>query len=489
MTPTRTLLRNARLVGGPGAAVDLLLRDDLIAAIGPALAADGAEVLDLDGRFVHPGLWDAHVHGGQWAQFARRLDVSDAASAAEVGALVRARVATDPPAPGEVLMGAGFRDGLWPDAPTAELLDVGDVPVALVSGDVHTVWSNRAVLRRLGRPDHQWLLREQAAFDLNVELSAVPEATLDRWVLESAVEAAARGVVGIRDLEMDAAPSAWARRFGGGFRGLRVKAAVYPAGLDRAVARGIRTGRVVDGSDGLLVGGPFKLFTDGSLNTRTAWCDDPYPGLAGAEARGLATHEPEALLALAREALALGLVPTIHAIGDAATALALDTFAALGPLPSPGSIEHAQLVRDADLPRFAELGVVASVQPQHALDDRDVADHYWAGRTGRAFAYRALVDAGAELMLGSDAPVAPLDPWVTIAAAVHRSHDGRAPWHAEQQLTAAQALAASSGGVRALVAGGAADLVVLDADPLDADPGTLRAMPVHATYVAGRRTF
>ena len=156
----------------------------------------------------------------------------------------------------------------------------------------------------MGLPETDWLLREQPAFDLNVRLSDVPAAQLDEWVLEAAARAAARGVVGISDFEFDDAPGAWVRRFAAGFRGLRVRALVYPPHLDAAVAAGIRTGQPVlgmaDDTGGLLTGGPFKLFTDGSLNTRTAWCDDPYPGLEGAEASGIPTYEPADLLELAR---------------------------------------------------------------------------------------------------------------------------------------------------------------------------------------------
>jgi predicted amidohydrolase YtcJ len=493
------LLRNARIVGRTQALRDVLIDGDRIRAIAPGVvgaSAPDAEVVDLDGRFLGPGLWDSHVHFGQWALVSRRLDVSGARSAAEAAAIVRDHLATDPRGAGEVLVGFGFRDGLWPDAPTAELLEVGDVPVALISGDVHCLWSNRALLRRMGLPDTDTLLREQAAFDLNVRLSEVPEATRDAWALEAAERAASRGVVGVVDLEMRDAVGAWRRRFAAGFRGLRVRAGVYPDDLDTVVAAGIRTGSVVGGSDGLLVGGPFKLFTDGSLNTRTAWCADPYPGLTGHESHGLASYEFPELVSRAREAYRHGLVPTIHAIGDLAVTQALDVFEALpfedlhlAPGTHRGSIEHAQLVSAPDLPRFAELGVRASVQPEHAIDDRDVADHYWAGRTDRAFAYRALLDAGAELALGSDAPVAPLDPWVTLAAAVFRTRDGREPWHPEQALPIADALRASQGGVARVDPGGPADLVVTERDPATASGDELRTMPVHATMVAGRWTY
>jgi predicted amidohydrolase YtcJ len=359
-----------------------------------------------------------------------------------------------------------------------------------VSGDVHCMWTNDAAIRMLGLPPESWLLREQEAFDLNVRLSEVPEEQLDRWALEAAAVAASRGVVGIVDLEMQGAITGWRRRFDAGFRGLRVRAGVYPGDLDAVVAAGIRTGDVIEGTAGLLVGGPFKLFADGSLNTRTAWCYTDYPGLDGPDAAGLAIHSATELLSLARTAHANGLIPTIHAIGDRATTLALDTFEALGPLSSGGgSIEHAQLVTSADFPRFAALGVRASVQPEQAMDDRDVTDHFWAGRTDRAFAYRSLLEAGAELALGSDAPVAPLDPWITIAAAVSRTRDGREPWHPEQSIPIEDALRASWGGRVGIQVGGPADLVVTDIDPLTASGEELRGMPVFATMVNGEWTY
>jgi hypothetical protein len=172
----------------------------------------------------------------------------------------------------------------------------------------------------------------------------------------------------------------------------------------------------------------------------------------------------------------------IHAIGDRANALVLDAFAATG---ARGSIEHVQLLAWSDVERFAALGVAASIQPEHLVDDRDAIDATWADRAERCYPFRTLHEAGVRLMLGSDAPVAPLEPWFAISAGVTRTRDGREPWHAEQSLPAAVALAAS---VRSRVAPGEpADLVVLDADPLG-DPAALRTMPVAGTMLAGRWT-
>ncbi|KQR43764.1 amidohydrolase [Frigoribacterium sp. Leaf164] len=484
------LLTNARLVGTDGSApVDALLDGGVVVELAPRgeLASPvGAEVVDLEGRWLGPGLWDSHAHLDQWALVRRRLDVGGAASAAEAAALVGARLREAPPAPGEPLVGYGFRDALWPDQPHRALLDAvsGDVPVVLVSADLHAAWLDSAALAAHGRAGHETgLLREQDAFAVSTAVSAVSDAVLDGWVGDAVAAAAARGVVGVVDLEMSFSLDRWARRVRGGVDQLRVRCGVYPHDLEAAVERGLRTGDVVPGTRGLVSVGPAKIITDGSLNTRTAWCHDPYPGLSGPGATGVASYDQGDLVAWMRRASSAGLVPAVHAIGDRANERALDAFEAVG---CRGSVEHAQLLDASDVARFAGLGVVASVQPEHAMDDRDVADALWVGRTDRAFALASLVAAGVELRLGSDAPVAPLDPWVTMAAAVSRSRDGRAAWHPEQRIGARAALLASVDGEGLVRAGRVADLVVTEADPLAADD--LRGFPVAATLVGGRFT-
>jgi hypothetical protein len=230
--------------------------------------------------------------------------------------------------------------------------------------------------------------------------------------------------------------------------------------------------------------GPLKVIIDGSLNTRTACCFDPYPGQDGPGSRGLLTVAPEELETLLSTARAAGIDAAVHAIGDRANSIALDAFERSG---ARGSIEHAQLVDAADVARMARLALTASVQPEHAVDDRDVADRYWTGRTGQAYAYRSLHDAGVPLAFGSDAPVAPLDPWIAIAAAVHRTHDGRSSWHPEQRVPVADALRASVRG--AIEPGATADIAVLDRDPFAVTADELRVLPVAATLLAGTWTF
>jgi predicted amidohydrolase YtcJ len=175
----------------------------------------------------------------------------------------------------------------------------------------------------------------------------------------------------------------------------------------------------------------------------------------------------------------------VHAIGDRANTAVLDAFERLG---IAGTVEHAQLVSLDDFERFGRLGLTASVQPDHAMDDRDVADRYWEGRTDRAFAFQSLYAAGATLALGSDAPVAPLDPWLAIAAAVGRRRDGREAWHPAERLDADVAVAASTRGA-SVSPGAVADLVIVDVDPTTVDADALRSMPVAATLLGGVPTW
>ncbi|WP_123370745.1 amidohydrolase [Cellulomonas sp. PhB150] len=481
------LLRRVRRVGYDEP-VDVLVRDGRIAALGTP--GGPVEEIDLDGRIVMPGLWDQHVHLTQWAFVRRRLDVSAAASAEQAVALVRHRLATDPPAPGAALVGFGFRDGLWPDEPRVAMLDAvaGLVPVVLVSGDLHCAWASSAGLRFLGARRTDGLLREGDWLPLQGVADRVPDDVADEMVADATAAAAAIGVVGLTDFEIADNLEVWRRRAEHAPPEVRVRAGVWSRYVERVVREELHTGDRVAGPGRLVEQGPLKVIVDGSLNTRTAWCDDPYPGLTGPEARGVLAVPAETLVPMLEHARRHGLRVAAHAIGDAANRLVLDAFAATG---AAGSVEHAQLVADADLPRFAALGITASVQPQHAVDDRHVADRHWRGRTRSAFPYGALHRAGARLAFGSDAPVAPLDPWAAIDAAVWRAAPGDEPWHPEQRIDVLTALAASvDGRPLGLRVGDPADLVVLDDDPvaLAATPGAVRGTRVAGTLTGGTWT-
>ncbi|MET1015835.1 MAG: amidohydrolase family protein [Leifsonia flava] len=485
----RRTLTDVRIAGGSAEPVDVVLEDGTVADLRPAGThrAEG-DVTPADGRWIVPGLWDSHVHFTQWAETSRRFDLSGTTTAAAVLAAVDANT---PPGSDEPAVGFGFRDALWPDAVDLAAFDrvSHGRSVILIAADLHCVWLNSAALLRYGHPGHATgLLREEDAFAVHRSIDTAADSVVDGWVNDAAAAAAARGVVGIVDFEMAWNLEAWMRRIAAGGIALRTRFGIYPQDLDRALAERLQTGQILPHTHGLLEVGSLKVITDGSLNTRTAYCVDDYPGMAGRpNSSGVLTVPPEELTALMARARDAGLESAIHAIGDQANSHVLDAFALTG---ARGSVEHAQLLSTDDIGRFAALGVTASVQPEHAMDDRDVADRYWAGRTDRAFTLRSILDAGGTLALGSDAPVAPLDPWLAIASAVGRARDGRAPWHPEQSITVAEALAASTRTGSAVVrAGQAADLVLVDRDPYAAGPDELRRMPVAATILNGRDTF
>ena len=464
----RWLIRDARIVALTTPAdpepVDLLIERGRVTRIASRLEAPGARRLAADGRWLIPGLWDQHVHMAQWAQTRGRVDLSATRSPPEVPERFPAALPTWAAA---VVIGFGYRSAGWSTQPTVSQLDAitGDRPVVLVSGDAHNGWLNSAALSLLGVAARDGVLDEAQWFPVWARLGELArDPAGEHTAYADAVrDAAGRGIVGITDMELADGVPAWQERFASGIDQLRVRIATYEDTLDRVLARGLRTGDPIAGTAGRAVMGPLKVITDGSLNTRTAYCCQPYAD--DPSNRGTLNISGAQLTDLMTQAHAHGLRVAAHAIGDAALTSALDAFTASG---AHGSIEHAQLVALADVRRMADLGIIASVQPAHLLDDREVTHALWPDRTHRCFILRTMLRQGVQLALGSDAPVAPLDPWLAMAAAVHRSPDAREPWNAAESLTPAEALAASTDGAGAVALGSLADLVLLDRNPLQA---------------------
>ena len=476
------LIRNARIVPvtspAPSEPVDVLVESGRVTAVGPGV--DGGryggrytEEYDADGRWLIPGLWDQHVHAGQWTRAASRLDLSAAATPADALACVAARLRERP---GEPIVGTGHRAGTWPRPVSVAELDmvVGPTPVVLINSDFHHAWMSTAALDKLGLARRQTVVSETEWYAASPRLDALEsDAATPAAYARTMRAAAALGVVGIVDFEFGVRHQEWAQRWDEGCDLLRVRCATY----DLTTFAGQRTGDEI--RPGLTLGS-LKIISDGSLGTRTAWCCHPYADTGQYGAPNLSAAELEEQLARAR---AQGVTVATHAIGDRAVDVALSAYARTG---ARGSIEHAQLIRPEDARRMAELGLTASMQPAHLFDDRDVSERVWPGQGARSFAYRWLRDAGVTLALGSDAPVAPLDPWLAVAAAVHRSADARDPWYPDQALTVREALAASVDGQPTVGVGSRGDLVLVERDPLTATPAELRSMPVALTMVAGR---
>jgi predicted amidohydrolase YtcJ len=268
---------------------------------------------------------------------------------------------------------------------------------------------------------------------------------------------------------------------------IRVWQSLPHAHVDRLAELGISSGL----GDDLLRVGYIKAFMDGTLGSQTARMLDG----SGVEITSRAELED-----IVRRSARAGFPVAVHAIGNLANREALDAFEATQDDWRPHGlrprIEHAQLLAPEDLPRFAALGVAASVQFSHASSDRDLADRFWSGLTDRAYAFRSLLESGALVANGSDAPIEELDPLAGIAAGVLRTIDERPAWHPEQAVTVEQALEATcvapawlEGRERRrgrLVPGQLADLVVLDRDPVDCPPEELPEIEVVATMLAGR---
>lgn len=488
------LVRGGRVVGLDGErerAADVRIRDGVIAEVAPGLAPRGETVVDAAGAWLIPGLWDAHVHFGQWARSTTWLDVAGTAGPEEVCRRVGTALGQRRD-DGRITVGFGYRSAAWQrDGTVAELDAVtGSRPVVLVSGDAHNGWLNSAALTRLGLGPRQGPVAENPWFEALARLAEMPE-QVPRLEEELAAvrHLSSRGLVGIVDLEFTSAFRDWPRRIQAGIRGLRVRAGVYPHQFDEVLAAGWRAGDSLPGGGGLATMGPLKIISDGSLGTRTAWCCEPYAGMShdAPRAQGAPNISHEAMTLLLGRAREAGLHVAVHAIGDRANQAALDAFAQTG---AAGSIEHAQLLRREDVARFARLRVSASIQPHHLIDDRELTLRWWPDRADRAFLTGSLLKAGVTVALGSDAPVSPPDPWLAIASAVHRSGDDRPALQPEEALTPREALAASVDGQR-LRRGAPGDLVLLGSDPL-ADHGStrataaaLRAMDVIATVCAG----
>lgn len=464
---------------------DVGVRDGVLSEItahDPGRSRGDRPILRVDGRWLLPGLYDAHVHATQYAIQQGRIDVGAAGSAVEVVAIIAAGLGSADPVGGGPVIAAGFRDGFWPEPPHKDLLDAafGARPVIVISADLHCGWLNSAALAMVGHAgDPTGVLVEKVWMDVLTDLPRPPAATTDRWVERMLRAAVARGLVGLRDFEFADNLTDWERRRRQGGTPVRVEAAVMAPMLSPATTRGLRTGDLLPGGAGLITLGPVKVFVDGSLNTRTALCFDPYP----AGGHGETVLDRQQLSLIMTEASGQGLQMAVHAIGDLANTIALDCFERTG---TAGRIEHAQLVAEADLPRFGRLGVAAGVQPWHAIDDWPVADHFWQGRTGRAFPFAGLLRSGATVEFGSDAPVAPLDPWRAIAAAVDREPLIGRPWHPEQQIGVPEAIACSTRTRGRLRAGDDADLVLVEQDPYLLSGPELIGVDVYATAVAGR---
>jgi predicted amidohydrolase YtcJ len=456
------------------------------------------EVVDLGGRVVLPGFTDSHVHFPTWAMAQTEVKLDGCASLDE--ALARIRAA---PRPGEGrwLRGYGWRSGDWSPQrePTRADLDAiaPDVPAAMIAKDYHSIWLNSTALGLahgdldvhggvVERDEHgepTGVLREESAWRFKERHMIVPDEEYLAAMRVGVKLASARGVTAVHDKDgWLGALRLWQQLEERGQLSVRVWQSIPHDTLEHAVATGLRSGF---GSSFVRLG-YLKVFMDGTLGSQTAWMLD---------GSGVQITSGEALAEIVRRGAAAGFPVAVHAIGDRANREALDAFEETKELWQPlglrQRIEHTQLLAADDLPRFAALGITCSVQFSHAPSDRDMADRFWAGKTDGAYAFRSLLESGAVVVNGSDAPIEELDPLAGIRAGVRRTIDERGAWRPEQCLSVDQAfhatcvapawLARDERRRGTLIPGHLADLVVLDRDPWDDVDAE-----VVATMVGGR---
>ncbi|HEX6292462.1 MAG TPA: amidohydrolase [Herpetosiphonaceae bacterium] len=508
----------------------LLVRDDTIVAVGSAAAVreqlrPGYEDVPLAGRALIPGLTDAHIHLLWTAQGRQHADLDGVRSLDEALELIRQR-AEDLPE-GAWLRGHGWNHALWdyrwPTALELDRVTLGH-PAVLSRKDGHSVWINSRALALAGidehtpDPDGGLIQRDEHglptgillenANDLIYRIVPEPSLTEDIQALREIIRACnERGLTSLHMPEGPATLAALQALRAADQLNARCLFHLPYRQLDDYIALGVRSGF---GDEWLRIGG-VKIFGDGSLGSCTCHMLAPF---AGSTTCGLPTIPEEELHAAVRKANTHGIAVTVHAIGDRANRTVLDAIAAqhaafaaqgaeaLRPL-LPNRIEHAQHLDPADVPRFAALNVIASMQPIHATSDMEIAERLLGGeRCAWAYAWQPLLQSGAVLAFGSDAPVETLDPWAGIHAAVTRKRqDGQPPqgWYRELALSLHDALRAyvvgpaiASGETALkgpLMPGLRADLLVLEADPFAVDPDDLWRMQVAQTFVGGRSVW
>ncbi|HEX6788881.1 MAG TPA: amidohydrolase [Gaiellaceae bacterium] len=455
------------------------------------------EVVDLGGRCVLPGFTDSHVHFPTWAVAQHEVALDGCASLEAAVARVR-----DAAAPGEWLRGYGWRSGDWPEdrEPTAADLDPvsGDRPTALIAKDYHSLWLNSAalavargdleveggVVERDAAGEPTGVLREEAAWRFKDRYMTIsPDEYVD--AMRRGIKlASSRGVTCVNDKDgWLGAAGLWQRLDEHGSLSLRVWQSVPADHLPELRALSLRSGF---GSPLLRVG-YLKVFMDGTLGSQTAHMLD---------GSGVQITSSDELAEIVRAGADAGWPVGVHAIGDLANREALDAFERTRDVWQPRGlrqrIEHAQCLAPEDVPRFAGLGVAVSAQFTHAPSDEHLAKKFWADKLEGTYCFRTLLDSGALVANGSDAPVEELDPWAGVVAAVLRH------WREDQRLTVQQALHATcvaptwlSHDERlrgTLVPGRLADLIVLDRDPFTVDGEELADVQVVATMVGGRWT-
>jgi predicted amidohydrolase YtcJ len=494
------------------------------------LAGPETRTVDLQGRLLLPGFNDAHVHLLEGGGSLITVQLGSARSQSEfrdrIGAFAKG-----------LPKGAWLRNGNWDHQrwdparlPTHQLIDeaCGDHPALLWRLDGHTALANALALKLAGidretkdvpggeierdaEGNPTGILKDAAVGLVERIMPPLTAVEMDQAMDAAMAEAAKHGITSVQNMANSSVdhtqPEAF-REFEKYERAGKLTVRIYEGEPLRDFASLAGAGIVAPFGSALLRLGNLKAFADGALGSETAWMDAPFvnrPGYSGIASADL-DHGAQFYEEM-RQADRAGLQISIHAIGDRANRTILDLYARLeqenGPADRRPRIEHAQHLHAADYSRFAQLGIIASMQPYHAIDDgRWAVQELGPERIRSSYAWKSLLDAGARLAFGSDWPVAPLDAVLGISAAVtRRTLDGKNPggWIPEQRISVAQAVHAYTMGSAyaehqeqvkgSIEPGKLADLVILSEDIFSVPPEAIEKATVDMTVFDGKVIF
>jgi predicted amidohydrolase YtcJ len=502
---------------------------DRIAAVGSNAEVDAWRgpktlVVDAGGRLLLPGFNDAHVHFVGGGRQLDAIQLNDATSAAEFSRRIGKRAQAT--LQGEWILGGRWDETKWtpPTMPTKELIDPAttDIPVFVSRYDGHMGLANSVALRLAGitaktpDPPGGTVVRDAAGNPTGALKDAamayvrkvIPPLSHDQRLKAAKgalAHAASVGVTSVQNMSVGYADIAiYSELLQRGELTTRIYAAPSVMGAEDQAKIGIRHA----------FGGPYlrlgalKAFADGSLGSGTAYFFDPFTNQPNN--RGLLSDEMNPVSAMRDRMMAAdtaGLQICTHAIGDEGISTILDLYSDVIKAHGDGDrrfrIEHAQHMAAKDFERFAQLHVIASMQPYHAIDDGRFAERYLGrDRASRTYAFRTFLDHHVRLAFGTDWPVAPLDPMQTIYAAVTRATlDGKNPngWFPEQKLTVAETVEAYTMGSAyaefqeaekgSITPGKLADMVLLSDDIFSVDPVRIRDTKVLKTFVGGKLVY
>jgi hypothetical protein len=507
----------------------LAVLGDRIVAVGSAAEVDTwhgpkTKVMDAQGKLLLPGFNDAHVHFVDGGDHLSAVQLKDAASPEEFARKIGERVKST--AKGEWIVGGDWDEQKWspPNLPTKELIDpvTPDTPVWVNRYDGHESLANSVALRLAGitaktpepaggeivrdaQGNPTGVLKDAAQELVNKVMPPMTPAHRMRAIHQALDHAASLGVTSVQDMN----PSyddvkAYAELQEQGALTVRI----YVAPMETTWRDQARIGiRHAFGSSYLRMGA-VKGYADGSLGSETAYFFDAYTDAPNTH--GLLSdemHPPGEMLKRLRGADAAGLQLCVHAIGDRAISTTLDMFTQIektnGKRDRRWRIEHSQHMAAKDFARYARLGVIASVQPYHAIDDGRWAEaRIGPDRVKRTYAFRTFLDNGVRLAFGTDWSVAPLSPMWSIYAAVTRATlDGKNPngWVPEQKLTVTEAIEAYTAGSAyaefqekekgSITPGKLADFVVVSDDIFKIPPAAIKNVKIEATFLGGKLVY